>query len=305
MMRRRTWLGQFTWLGTGLAAHAVYSAQEQNAVTSATDQGSVTAAASNRLRIGLTAVILADQAAFLSRWSAYLSARVGLPVSFVVRESYQSILDLLFAGQVDAAWICGYPYAREQARLKLLAVPLYLGAPTYQSYLIRHRVGADSIKGWGDLKQRVLAYSDPLSNSGWLVPQVQLRSAGVDPQDLRRSFFAHSHRNVAEAVATRLADAGCIDGYVWETMRLQKMAAVGSTEVIWKSGAYGFPPIAIRAGKDTPGTRRLADVLLAMRTDAAAQTLLEALNLDGFVTAPPALFDSIKKLALAVAPAPR
>ncbi|MGB4117968.1 MAG: PhnD/SsuA/transferrin family substrate-binding protein [Polaromonas sp.] len=294
-MKRRTWLHQSAWL----AADTLGLAQ---AKTSPIAVASPVAAG---LRIGLTAVILADQAAFLSRWAAYLSERMGQSVSFVVRESYQSILDLLFAGQLDAAWICGYPYVREHARLQLLAVPLYQGVPTYQSYLIRNLKGAEKIQGWADLKQRVLAYSDPLSNSGWLVPQVQLRSAGVRRQDLRRSFFAHSHRNVAEAVATRLADAGCIDGYVWETMRLQKMAVVVNTEVIWKSEAYGFPPLVIRAGEDTLATRRLGDVLLAMRRDNVAQALLEALNLTGFINASPVMFDSIKKLALSIAPASR
>ena len=291
--QRRTWIRQSVGAGVGLTANAACFAQIS------------VATAPVGFRIGLTAVILADQAAFLSRWADYLSQRMGQPVSFAVRESYQSILDMLYARQLDAAWICGYPYVRDHARLKLIAVPLYQGAPTYQSYLIRHRQGAERIQGWADLKHRVLAYSDPLSNSGWLVPQVQLRAARVPPQDLRRSFFAHSHRNVAEAVATRLADAGCIDGYVWDTMRLQKMAAVDSTEVIWKSEAYGFPPLATRAGEPTAATARLADVLLAMRTDNGAQALLNALNLDGFIAASPAMFDSIKKLLPGVVPAAR
>jgi phosphonate transport system substrate-binding protein len=66
------------------------------------------------LRFGLTAVILADQAAFLTRWSRYLSERTGAPVVFVARESYQNILDMLFSDQLDAAWVCGYPYVLHQ-----------------------------------------------------------------------------------------------------------------------------------------------------------------------------------------------
>ena len=154
----------------------------------------------DRLRIGLTPVILADQVAFLSRWSRYLGARVGAEVGFVARESYQSVLDLLFSDQVDAAWICGYPYIRFEADLSLLAVPLYMGKPVYQAYLIRSKATSPAplVSDWGDLRQRVLAYSDPLSNSGWLVAQAQLAKAGVMPRELKRAFFAHSHRNVAD-----------------------------------------------------------------------------------------------------------
>lgn len=257
-------------------------------------------AAQPQLRVGLTAVILADQAAFLARWSEYLSERVGAQVIFVARESYQAILDLLFAGQLDAAWICGYPYVRHQAQLELLAVPLYRSRPLYQSYLIRTRGHTPEINGWSDLKNSVLAFSDQLSNSGWLVAQAQLRAAGLSQRDLRRTFFAHGHRNVAEAVAIGLAHAGCIDGYVWETMQLQKMASVANTEVIWKSDFYAFPPMVVRAGGGSASLSALGGALMTMHDDAAGRELLQALNLSGFSSAAPALFDSIKALAVSV-----
>ncbi|MDO8768137.1 MAG: PhnD/SsuA/transferrin family substrate-binding protein [Burkholderiaceae bacterium] len=260
-------------------------------------------AATPRLRIGLTAVILSDQAAFLARWSEYLSLRVGVEVVFVARESYQAILDLLFSDQLDAAWICGYPYVRNQARLKLLAVPVYQGEPLYQSYLIRAVEGNSKVNGWSDLKHRVLAYSDPLSNSGWLVAQAQLRAVGLSESDLRRAFFAHGHRNVAEAVATGLAHAGCIDGYVWETMQLQKMASVAKTQVIWKSDFYAFPPIVVRHDDRNGALVALGQALLTMNDEPQGQDLLQALNLNGFSKPAPALFDSIRVLAASVSAA--
>lgn len=262
--------------------------------------GAGSATAAPGLRIGLTAVILADQAAFLARWSDYLSKRVGEPIQFVVRESYQVILDLLFVGQIDAAWICGYPYVRNHTRLRILAVPLYQGQPLYQAYLIRQAGSAPEINGWSDLKGRVLAYSDPLSNSGWLVAQHQMQLAGLAPSDLRRTFFARSHRNVAEAVAAGLAHAGSIDGYVWETMKLQNAAATAATEVIWKSDRYGFPPLVARHVDTSSAVEQLARALIGMRDMPNALPLLNALNLDGFVAADPALFDSVRALAAAV-----
>lgn len=255
------------------------------------------------MRIGLTAVILADQAAFLTRWADYLARRLGGRVVFAVRDSYQPILDLLLAGQLDAAWICGYPFVRYQSQLRLLAVPLYQGQPRYQSYLIRPRPAAGreaSVRGWADLRGKVFAYSDPLSNSGWLVAQGQLAAAGIAPGQIKRAFFAHGHRNVAEAVAARLADAGSIDGYVWETMRQQGLAAAGQTEVIWKSRLHGFPPLAVPLVATHPNTSALQHTLLGMQGDDAGRDLLRALNLDGFIAGAPDLFDSIRALARSV-----
>ena len=256
-------------------------------------------AQAERLRIGLTAVILADQAAFLARWSEYLSARLKTRVSFVTRDDYQPLHDLLSGGQIDALWTCGYPYVRFQSQLRLLAVPLYQGQPTYQSYLIRPKQDT-SVTGWPDLRGKVFAYSDPLSNSGWLVAQGQLAAVGIGPRDFKRTFFAHGHRNVAEAVAARLANAGSIDGYVWETMRLQGMAAASQTEVIWKSQQHGFPPLVAPLGAGHLRIDDLQSTLLAMNADGAGRELLKALNLDGFVAGTPGIFDSIHKLALSV-----
>lgn len=260
----------------------------------------IRSAAAARLRIGLTAVILADQAAFLSRWSEYLSRRLQSNVTFVARDAYQPILEMLFAGQLDAAWICGFPYVRQQPQFRLLAVPLYRGQPLYQSYLIRPSSTGPVVRGWADLRGKVFAYSDPLSNSGWLVAQGQFASVGIGPRDLKRAFFAHGHRNVAEAVAARLANAGSIDGYVWETMRLQGMSAAGQTEVIWKSQLHGFPPLVALQGVERPRMDALQQSLLAMHDDEIGRELLKALNLDGFTVGTPAIFDSIRRLAQSV-----
>lgn len=268
--------------------------------------------AQERLRIGLTAVILADQAAFLTRWADYLSQRLESRVSFVSRDQYQAVHDLLFNGQIDAAWTCGYPFVRFQSQLHLLAVPLYQRQPLYQSYLIRplsrKEAGKDAgkggseatVNGWADMAGKVFAYSDPLSNSGWLVAQGEFAAAGIGQKDLKRTFFAHGHRNVAEAVASRLADAGSIDGYVWETMRLQGIPGAMQTEVIWKSRPHGFPPLVTAANSSPPKLEALRRSLLDMPNDEVGRALLKALNLDGFIAGQPAIFDSIRQLARSV-----
>ena len=262
--------------------------------------GLSTFASDTRLRIGLTPVILANQSAFLSRWGSYLSVRVGCEVDFVARESYQAVLKLLFAGHIDAAWICGYPFVRYEKDLNLLAVPMYQNRPLYHAYLIRAKSPSSDIHGWADLRGKVLAYADPFSNSGWLVAQAQMALAGVRTGDLKRTFFTHGHRNVAEAVGARLAQAGAIDGYVWETMRLQGMPAVAQTEVVWRSEPFGFPPLVTRQGVTHPFAAGLQQALLSMPMDEVGLQLLQSLNLTGFNLEKASLFDSIREQARTV-----
>lgn len=249
------------------------------------------------IKIGLTPVILAEQAAFLARWGRYLSPLVGRPVVFVARDSYQEVLDLLFARQLDSAWICGYPYVQHQRRLSLVAAPTYQGKPLYRSYLIRAKTAKPTVYTWSDLRGRVLAYADPLSNSGWLVAQAQLLAAGVDGRELKKTFFAHSHRNVAEAVASRLAHAGCMDGYVWDTMVQQGMPVAAATEVIWQSEQFGFPPLVALKDAVSEVHGQLFEALAHMPSNEEGRALLGALNLDGFTRVGEDLYSSIQVLA--------
>ena len=92
--------------------------------------------AASTIRFGTTPVFLDDQDGFLARWSAYLSPAVGTPVQFVHRRSYRDIMGLLRSQEIEAAWICGFPWVVNKQDLRGLSIPLYEGAPLYRSYLI-------------------------------------------------------------------------------------------------------------------------------------------------------------------------
>ena len=249
------------------------------------------------LRIGLTPVFLDDQEPLLSAWRDYLVRRLGRPVRFVQRASYREITELLRRGELDFAWLCGFPYIQNRRQLELVAVPLYRGSPLYQSYLI---VGRDhpGIDGWADLEGLAFAYSDPHSNSGYLYPRVAMQRAGLEPARLfRRSFFVWGHRNVIEAVASGLADAGAVDGYVWESLAKAKSDLTEATRVVRRSPWFGFPPVVAGPAADGAVIRQFRRLLVAMADDEAGAALLARLNLDGFATAEESLYDNIAGMA--------
>ncbi len=255
--------------------------------------GAVPATGTEGIRIGLTPVFLDDQASFLKRWQAYLGQRLGVPVTFVQRQTYREISELLLEGRLDAAWTCGFPFVRHAGELRLLAVPLFQGAPFYRSYLIvpdRDR----ATDGWRDLEGAVFAYSDPDSNSGWLVPQVRLRELGLQPRrHFGRSFFTWSHRNVVQAVADGLADAGAVDGYVWETLGRVAPELQARTRVVARSERFGFPPLVALRALEPARFQRLREALLGMAETEEGRRLLERLNLDGFVPGEPGWYQGI------------
>lgn len=255
----------------------------------------------NEVRIGLTPVFLDDQLHFLKRFRAYLSERLQLPVSFVQRGSYREIVELIRAGKIDFAWLCGYPYVRFKRELRLLAVPLYRGNPLYQSYLIVP--GADrQTASLFDLGGKMFAYSDPDSNSGYLYPQFQMLQAGVNPATFfSRSFFTWSHRKVIEAVGVGLAQGGAVDGYVWDMLEAVHPELTAATRIVSRSPELGYPPFVAR-GKIQPDLfRALQQVLRAMSREPQGIELLKVLQLDGFIDGNDRLFESIAEMARIVA----
>ncbi len=248
------------------------------------------------IRIGSTAVILNDQVSFLDEWARYLQAQIGCSVAFVHRSRYREITELLLSDELDFAWVCGYPYVSHRQAMRLLAVPLYQGRPLYRSYLI---VPSQDRKtsSFADLKGGIFAYSDPNSNSGFLVPQYEMLRAGLDPLTLfRKSFFTYAHGKVVVAVANGIAQGGAVDGYVWETLALRTPELTRRTRVAAKSDEYGFPPLVARKSIDESEFRGMQQVLTGMPDNPAGQSLLKQLNLDGFAQPEERLFDGIARI---------
>jgi phosphonate transport system substrate-binding protein len=66
-----------------------------------------------------------------------------------------------------------------------------------------------NIKQLTDLKGKSFCFVDPTSASGYIIPRIQLKAAGVDPdKDLKATTNAGSHPNVAIAVYKGDCDAG-------------------------------------------------------------------------------------------------
>jgi phosphonate transport system substrate-binding protein len=249
------------------------------------------------VRFGLTAVVVRENLQFFKRWRDYLEQRIGRPVRFVQRRSYRETMGLLQTGEIDFAWICGYPYVqkREPEFLELMAVPIFMGEPLYSSYIIVHR---DShVTSLSDLWGGVFAYSDPDSNSGYLVPRSLLANIGASPDSFfRLTFFTYNHAETVEAVANLVADGGAVDSYVWEFLAKHRPSVAERTKVIVRSPKYGFPPLVMRIAADPELKRRMQAAIIGMREDIDGRALLAELDLDSFSPANPSLFDGIRSL---------
>jgi phosphonate transport system substrate-binding protein len=252
--------------------------------------------AATPLRFGTTPVFLNEQVALLERWQRYLELKLQRPVRFLQRGSYQEIVDLLLNEGIEAAWLCGHPLVLHESKLIVVSVPRYQGEPLYRSYLIVPDTDKATTRV-ENLRGRVFAYSDPLSNSGYLVPRAEIVASGVSPTSFfRRTFFTFSHRKVVDAVRAGLADGGAGDGYVWDAMAAQNPLSVNGVRVAWRSATHGFPPVVARRNWASAEAHRLAAALHEMPSDADGRRVLAQLNIDGFGEAHKDQYESIRRV---------
>ena len=251
------------------------------------------------IRFAMTPAFLHDQHALLAQWRVYLEARLKRPVEFVQRDRYRDTMDLLQQQKVDFAWICDYPYIMLRKDVRLISVAINGSSPTYRSYLIVPARDSQT-RSISDLKDRVFAYADPYSNTGYLVPRYQIKRQGGDPATFfKRTFFTWSHRKAIDAVAAGLAQGAAVDSFVWDSLAKVRPDITGKTRIAWQSEDYGFPPIVAQNQVSRADFKRMQTVLLGMTTEPEGQVLLARLNLNGFIAGSAKLYDSVSEMMTA------
>lgn len=244
-------------------------------------------------RLGLTPVFLDNDAIVIEQLRETFRLAMGVPIDLVQRRTYQELTGLLLNGTVDAAWICGYPFLQHADTLSLAGIPLWRDRPLYRSFLI---AGAgDDVADLEALEGGSHAFSDPDSNSGWLVTASDLVRMGRTPEDFfARTIFTYGHRNVVRAVASGLTRSGSVDGYVWEVLAEVEPGLTGATRVVARSEWLGFPPFAIRTDRRNEApARRFVEVLRGFADTEHGAATLRLLHLDGFVEGDASLYDGI------------
>lgn len=229
----------------------------------------------------------------MADWRQYLQNKLQRQVEFVIRRNEGDTLDQLRLERLNFAWISDYSYVHLKPQANLLAVPLYKGRPFFRSYLITssHQNSLQQLRGM------IFAYADPYSNTGYLAPRYDLWRVGQNPNRFfRKSFFTWSHRGVVEAVAQGLANAGTVDGYVWDSLEKTRPDLTRFTRIIAQSEEFGAPPFVANRTVSKESFAAMQRALIEMAQDPEGQVLLKRLNLDGFIVGADNLYDRVTRM---------
>ncbi|MBV7408848.1 MULTISPECIES: phosphate/phosphite/phosphonate ABC transporter substrate-binding protein [Roseobacteraceae] len=128
------------------------------------------------------------------------------------------------------AQTCGLPYrARLHDKVTLVGTPDYdlpdCPSGYYFSYLIRRRDDPRPLRELS--KQGVMAYNEPLSQSGWAAPVAHLAARGLRPKRIKQTG---SHLGSINSVLLKTADYAAIDAVTMLLWGAHDMDAVAYLE---------------------------------------------------------------------------
>lgn len=231
----------------------------------------------------------------------YLEKELGKPVEFVQRKTYADINQLLRNGEVDIAIICtgAYVAAKEEFGLEAIAMPVVNGATVYYSYVI---VRKDSPVGsFAGLRGKTYAFTDPLSNSGRLVPLYQLALMNETPaRFFSRYIFTYSHDNSIKAVSKKLVDGASVDSLVLDGLVKLGNEEAQSVRILEKSPPYGINPVVVSPLLSPSLKYRIKDLMLNMHLDPSAAETLAKLNFDRFSSFREGAYDRVREMRAVV-----
>lgn len=140
-----------------------------------------------------------------------LNEKTGYYFATNVATEYAGVIEAMASDPPEAhmASLATFAYvlAADRGVAEAALVSVRYGTPTYNGQLIARK--DSGINKVADLAGKTFARPDPLSTSGWIIPMLTMRAAGVNPDtDLKGIVDAGSHDGVVAAVFNGDVDAG-------------------------------------------------------------------------------------------------
>lgn len=233
--------------------------------------------------IKLGAVTVESQGATLARFkpfAKYLEKKLRVKVEVFTASDYAGIVQALSAGHIHLGRMGGAAYAAGYLDSNGGIEPLVMnvepnGGKGYHSVLI---VRSDSpYTKLDNLKGKTLAFADPNSTSGYLVPNAALRDAGIDPQKyFSRTVFSGGHEQSVLGVLKGTFDSA----FTWTSSGHQSgqfrimmdrgLLKLDDIRIVWQSPLIANPLWAVPTTIPADMKKDLLAVFLNLAKDDMA-----------------------------------
>jgi phosphonate transport system substrate-binding protein len=250
----------------------------------------------------------------LARYDGFqklLQQTLGIPVKLYPAADYAGVMQAIAAGQVDGAEFSPSAFAGAWLDCKCVeptVVPLEKDGTVYYIAVMVTRKDS-GITSLEQMKGHSLAWADPNSASGYLIPSASLRKAGINLSDgayFSHTGFAGGHEQGIVAVLNKQYDAsvtwtsgqGDIDqGFSRGALRGmvdRGMLKMSDVNIIWKSGKIPNGPWGLRSA--LPADFKAAFTAFMMDLPKSHKDIYDAVEQGSGVGYVPATMDLYKDL---------
>jgi phosphate/phosphite/phosphonate ABC transporter binding protein len=214
--------------------------------------------------------------------------------------TYRSLIEAFGTGEVAVAWlppIAGWQL-EEAGVASVLALPARRGSLSYCAAIFTR---PDGPRRMGDLQGSRMAWVDPDSSSGYLVPRLCLQGAGLDLANLfAQESFLMSHSAVVEAVLAGRFDAGATHCQP-AAAGARPRGAWGDADVHVLTTSGAIPNDAIVVSRSLPADVRskLLRWLLDLRGQRAKGLCTDLFGAENFRIATREHFEPLRRILIA------
>ncbi|MDR2180761.1 MAG: phosphate/phosphite/phosphonate ABC transporter substrate-binding protein [Synergistaceae bacterium] len=218
-----------------------------------------------------------------SQLSDALSEAIGMKVVEVNTTDFIGTVEVMRTGKADMALFGPLTYAQALKRVAVEPLVVYANnadksQSTYVSYLVANAKD-DSIRSIKDIKGKVMAFADPNSTSGNLVPSYEIIKAfpeeklTMDDLHLNGVFFESVFFSGAQKAGLQAVANGDVDLVPAASMTFDGEMRVGNisgetVKIIHSSNPIPGSPWTIRSALDPELKRKVKEFLIAYNNEA-------------------------------------
>ncbi|ADR18555.1 phosphate/phosphite/phosphonate ABC transporter substrate-binding protein [Calditerrivibrio nitroreducens] len=245
------------------------------------------------IKIGVSSIVSAEtNIKMYDGLAEYITKKTGTKSEIIYRKNYKDMNELITNKQVDLSFICTGAYVSIDNAIDILAVPQVNGKTYYKSLIIVNKTS--NIHTISDLKNKIFAFTDPLSNTGYIYPVYLLLQNGItDRRYFKKVYYTNSHDKSIFLVNNGVVDAAAVDNMIFEYLSKISPKYVENINIIHSSMEFPNPPVVITnfSLKD-----KLKQIFLNMHNDPEGKAILKNLGIEKFVIVPKKEYDIIKNI---------
>jgi phosphonate transport system substrate-binding protein len=239
----------------------------------------------------------------------FLGKKLGVKVKFIKATDYTTVIEAIAAKKIHIAFLSPFSYviASQKVAIEPIVLMGVKGKPEiFRSLIITSK--NSGIKSMEDVKKKAatltLAFSDPASTSGHLMPRSYLKSIGLDPKNsFKNVLFASSHAASILTTSAGRVDLGCT--YDTALERYFDLGKVNRDDlvILWHSEPLAGNPITIRSDLDRKFIQKVQKAFLDFPIEEpvewAAYKSQYYINDTTFtyIPAKASLYENVRKLA--------